>query len=665
MRRQPVPARRGGNRIVRSLRLAPLLGLVLPPVIYAAACSDPHLEKIQASLQPVNNELEIQGQVCTTPPADAIFPVKVLFLVDVSSSMIATDPEGVRVKAVQQVIQKYQGLPGVEFAVVTFSGAIFNVTNGFTNAPDMSAVGMALMKSDTVTDDQGALGSAYEVLSTDMINSTPAERARSKYIVILFTDGVPDPLCSAQVTQCGPMTCQPGTHCVPTTILDAQSNQQESYKCVADYPICSVPKKDWANVFKPPVDPTLYPGLQAGADYNTTAQLYTSVDQIMGLQKQYHVGSIQVNTNFLFPIAAVGSALAAPFNLDRPAGEELLKGIAAHGQGAFQEFTSNTDVNFLNINFAAVQVQNKIVATLASNQSTVETGADLEIDTDGDGLSDDEEKSLGTCDSLSPKCPTPNDSDKDGYSDFFEQANKASGFDPLDPKKPSTPCDPKKDADGDGLLDCEEAFLKTDPLNADTDGDRLTDWVEFKNGMNPLDPSDSYTDTNADGVLNFDEIQLGLNPAKPVSSAERVFAYEYTFEPTSTSDAGAGCYAFDVQHMRLVTTGKTARAPEGINRIYFDVNQNAVDSPATFATVRRACADVVYLRGVIKLPLSGVVYFTDDDFVDISSFNPDKNCKNFAAGFDFDAGLDGATGPGATGDGGGKDSGKLDAGGGG
>ncbi len=76
------------------------------------------------------------------------------------------------------------------------------------------------------------------------------------------------------------------------------------------------------------------------------------------------------------------------------------------------------------------------------------TPEDLKIvDTDGDGLSDEEERNLGT-DINSP------DSDKDGLFDFEEV--KVYG---------------------------------TNPLNPDTDGDGYQDGQELKAGYNPKDPS--------------------------------------------------------------------------------------------------------------------------------------------------------------------------------
>ncbi|MFH1690327.1 MAG: T9SS type A sorting domain-containing protein [Candidatus Eisenbacteria bacterium] len=54
------------------------------------------------------------------------------------------------------------------------------------------------------------------------------------------------------------------------------------------------------------------------------------------------------------------------------------------------------------------------------------------------------------------------------------------------------------DTDGDGLEDGEEISLGTDPLNVNTDGDYVNDGVEVNSwGSNPLDP-----DTDGDGIMD-------------------------------------------------------------------------------------------------------------------------------------------------------------------
>ncbi len=611
---------------------AALLPLITAGIV--ASCGNPPLVRPPPPVDVTNNELELEGTVCPTPPSDAVFPVKILFLVDTSGSLVVTDPADVRGTAISQVIKKYQGLPGLEFDVITFSSAIVNVTNGFTSTPDLGAISAAVGQADNLTDDQGALAAAYNALTQDMLKSTPAERARSRYIVIMFTDGTPDPLCSADTTPCGSMSCMPHSHCVPTTVLNASSQQQEQYACDPDYLVCTVPKKNWATAFNPPVDPSLYPDLLAGANYNTTPQLVTAVTEMMALQKQYHVGSIELDTNLLFPVAALSNPLAVPFDLDLPAAQALLQAMAAAGNGTYQVFTSNTDINFLNINFSSIQVNNDVVITYATNTNAIETGSGISTDTDADGLSDDQENGLGTCAALgTTTCKKPWDSDGDGYGDFIEVQYEESGFDPLDPTKPTVKCvNPGVDTDGDGLMDCEEVFLKTDPLSPDTDGDLTLDNTEVRTGLNPLDPTDAMGDINKDGILNQHEVQLGLTPVAQVSTQERQYALTYAFDSSTTDAAAASCYQFAIQHLRLMDTGPSAAGPGGVNHIYYDLVQTGEDSPTNLALVRRACATVLFENHIAKVPLSGVVSFVDSDFVDLASFDPAKNCKDLTEG---------------------------------
>ncbi len=92
-------------------------------------------------------------------------------------------------------------------------------------------------------------------------------------------------------------------------------------------------------------------------------------------------------------------------------------------------------------------------------------------DTDGDGLSDEDEVALGTD-------PLNRDFDVDGLLDGRE-VNQI-GTDPLN-----------DDSDGDGLKDGAEVDqYGTSPLSADTDGDGTTDGDEvFTYGTDPLDPA--------------------------------------------------------------------------------------------------------------------------------------------------------------------------------
>jgi len=80
---------------------------------------------------------------------------------------------------------------------------------------------------------------------------------------------------------------------------------------------------------------------------------------------------------------------------------------------------------------------------------------------------------------IEPPVTGPIDTDQDGLTDEEELA---LGTDPNN-----------IDTDGDGLFDREEVMVyKTDPLNPDTDGDGYLDGEEVKNGYNPNGPGKLY-----------------------------------------------------------------------------------------------------------------------------------------------------------------------------
>jgi outer membrane protein OmpA-like peptidoglycan-associated protein len=137
------------------------------------------------------------------------------------------------------------------------------------------------------------------------------------------------------------------------------------------------------------------------------------------------------------------------------------------------------------------------------------------IDTDGDGLTDEEEKKLGTD-------PTKADTDGDALTDGDEvkkyktnPLKRDSDGDELTDGEEvlsynTNPLNP--DTDGEGLTDGEEVKkYRTNPLNGDTDGDKLTDAEEVrKHKTDPLNP-----DTDGDGFEDGQEIEMGTNPLDP------------------------------------------------------------------------------------------------------------------------------------------------------
>lgn len=127
------------------------------------------------------------------------------------------------------------------------------------------------------------------------------------------------------------------------------------------------------------------------------------------------------------------------------------------------------------------------------------------VDSDGDGLFDDEENDVyGT----NPNNP---DTDGGGVNDFDEI--RVHSLDPLDPSDDSRALD----SDDDGLSDFDETNVHgTDPLVADTDGGGVDDGPEVNvHSLDPLNPIDdaSVLDSDGDGLSDLDETSVhGTNP---------------------------------------------------------------------------------------------------------------------------------------------------------
>ena len=117
---------------------------------------------------------------------------------------------------------------------------------------------------------------------------------------------------------------------------------------------------------------------------------------------------------------------------------------------------------------SVVTAMNEPPSTRASS-STKTVACSTFADTDGDDISDADEKKMGTD-------PTLLDTDADGYSDYAELMG---GYDPNDGS-------PMPDADADGLADeRERTFYGSDPDDADSDDDGVSDLDEVRAGLDP------------------------------------------------------------------------------------------------------------------------------------------------------------------------------------
>jgi large repetitive protein len=153
----------------------------------------------------------------------------------------------------------------------------------------------------------------------------------------------------------------------------------------------------------------------------------------------------------------------------------------------------------------------------------------LKPDTDGDGLDDGlEDADLDGCfeSGDGETDPADPDTDNDKLSDGLELGVSGDS-------DPTTTTDPLEiDSDSDGLWDSHEDKNKdgsldsneTDPNLADSDNGGVEDGTEvFQDGTNPLDPLDDYTaDPDGDGLLNGQEIAINTNPYEADSDGDTI-----------------------------------------------------------------------------------------------------------------------------------------------
>lgn len=202
--------------------------------------------------------------------------------------------------------------------------------------------------------------------------------------------------------------------------------------------------------------------------------------------------------------------------------------------------------------FLSVTVSTQFVA--CGGSEPVQEEPETPVDSDGDGIIDDEELQLGT----DPNNP---DTDTDGLSDGDEvnvyktdPLNADTDGDTLTDGEEvlSHGTDPLKvDTDGDGLSDADEINVhKTNPLRADTDGDGISDADELAAGTDPLNP-----DSDGDGFTDGQELEMGTNST---SSNDPVYISElgtvnFAFDRSNLDDEAARALASNVELLQSNT----------------------------------------------------------------------------------------------------------------
>lgn len=568
------------------------LGLAATAVVLAAySCTDAGLQPITEPLAYVDDKLSITGQFASSPADEVVFPVKILIVMDQSASLQCTDPGNNRLTALNQACAPLDPLPNVQFGVIGF--ASWSAITEFT--PDWPVASDALApeggQGGPATDYQGSLSTVLVVLEQDMLDSGPAEVARTKYIVLFMSDGIPEPRCLAG--------CDDGDE--PPDSLYGVCNTTEE-----------IPDDVYVDMH------SLCP------EYNQPAQIIQKVQDIVSLGDYYGAGDLTLSTVLIFASpeeVAAQCGDVTQFGYVKDEAEPLMQAMAEEGGGTYRDVQISQELDFLDFDYESLEAPYELTELFAINLSAIPTEAGIGVDSDRDGIDDETEFEL----KLNRHSP---DSDQDLFGDLFELRFSDKGFDPLDPEVPAIGCAATDDRDGDGLRECEETFLETDPLLPDTDGDRIPDGIEVRLGIDPT-VHDTLVDHDFDGRLSGTEVRTGTHPQLFDEEQALLSQLHYSVDVGPSLEDQTRLYDFVVQNVTLVPTLNTPEADTsaGINRVLIFAGEQPVSLAGSKGRFHVACIEARYLGETYKDPPSGQIQgVAPVRFVEIQEFDPATQC---------------------------------------
>ncbi len=564
------------------------LALALCLCLLPASCTDAYLYDGRRDDQlPQDRSLSLEGRLCTVGANEVVRPIKILLALDGSQSMAVTDPDGTRARAVIELFENLPNDPEVYVAVMVFAGSVtaFLTTTGrpeFERLVDLDQNERNILidrllnfttptPNRDATDFVKALADIYAMLSRDINSSrqnatAQGAESRGRYSVIFLSDGHPTQNQDDELL-CG----------------DAVTRIRQLRDLVEDVRFNTV------HVFNP-VQP-----LSSACDLSS----YTPPP---------------VSSSCRFPSLA---PTACPMLLINQDAERLAR-MAELGGGDFRDFRNNEPINFLNFRFGLVRRSFVVKELVAANFSAPPGSPPDQADSDGDRLTDDEERTLGTD-------PWSRDTDGDGFSDGVEAhfpPNQVALPDGggLDPGCP--PNLRQADQDCDGLLDCDEQMVGTNAQRVDSDDDGVPDAVEWQL-RTQASSRDLDEDPDSDGLTSRLEVRMHQHPLVVDSESLSVTGYRYQLRAEGPVDEqGRQCFAFRVDNVLLAPTladtrdGGTGRGA-GYNDVYLSLSMLPGDDPNGRTLVRHARWQTVrFPVGGIKSPVDGVIAVEPEDLVD-------------------------------------------------
>lgn len=486
--------------------------VVLALAAWACTRADLFGTRDEASLP---DKITLSGTLCSDDPQQRRLPVKVVFVVD--GSAFGSTATGGQVgtfkrNALVDVFQQHAGAAEVEFAVVKYDGDTSSpTTDGFTKDPLVLNQAATQAATPCTGADMArcqqrrfelALERADNLVTSDLLSSDMGTRSRTRYVVVLYAEGPRVGDAAAQPVDAGPG-------------LDAGAPDPDVYYCAS-------------TCLPPPGGFTRCPGFSPPCDDGCTFE--RTVHGMRDFVRSQGGADLVVHAAHFVPTAPPSTDGGACCGTGAPDdacdAQTTLARIAAAGGGRYLQYRNLGEINFRAFEYGASGNAFVMKSLVAVNLNALPATGGVRVDSDADGLSDDDEVAR----SLNPLSP---DTDGDQLSDRLETVLQSLDLDPRRADQPLA-CGTLRrtaqgrflDRDGDGLNDCEETLLGTDPTLFDTDADGFPDLVEFLYGTNYL-VDDTGVDTDQDGARNGEELRQHSDPRSNDARTRGDLAYLY------------------------------------------------------------------------------------------------------------------------------------------
>lgn len=492
-------------------------------VALVASCTDTGVHRTPGKPgKPPKHTVEVQGTYCASDPETLTFPVKILFILDDSGSMGASDPQYGRLQAARDLVTELLPKDEIYFGVEKFQNGVPEMVTEPAFTRDATMLNGALANGQHTpngcTPYAGALGLGLSTIRTDIL-ADPVIAGRTRYVVIFLSDGEPREGATCDLVPA------PWTEII--SLVDSLKSLETGSPRAGQVTLHTVYLQD------------------GGVNQNARDVLTLMAEHGAGEYKEFETGSsidfsdldvtaISRDYSSSFPIYATNLST-------RIRREGLLVDSDADGLADVDELNPGVD----------------------SDGSPIPATDPTVADTDGDSCSDfvevtyfktDPTVADGICASCTQVEKTT-DTDQDGLTDCEERWLATE----------------RTRADSDNNADAKPA------------PDNMLDFFEvtWRLGRTKYD---SNEDMDLDGWDNIQELAHHMNPRANDSDMRDDFAYDYAY--VNEQSGNSRCFDFRITNVHVLKTVATPGYAAGANRIYLYFVEAPQDNPYEESMIR-------------------------------------------------------------------------------